>query len=138
MDTMGWLLARTRQASSHFVAGSSMSSIGLDSFEYQSCISSVDEHRTLASLRNNLTIGTVSQASSLDGSVVTPTAMQALPHEILVIILDQLDADTEKQELRNLRKTCRALASLAAPYLFREVMPYFIGYHLMALTEIET
>ena len=88
----------------------------------------MDEHTDLIAEQSNNQNSITS--IEVDGSVVTPTAMQTLPHEILVIILDQLDVDTEKQELRNLRKTCRALASLAAPYLFRKVNAIF---HLLSL-----
>ena len=65
-----------------------------------------------------------------DSDIVMPTTMQTLPPEVLITILDQIDVDTEKQELRNLRRTCRTLANLAAPYLFRKVVPDFIYYHL--------
>ncbi|KAL8794668.1 MAG: hypothetical protein Q9195_002743 [Heterodermia aff. obscurata] len=47
--------------------------------------------------------------------------MQTLPPELLINILDRFDVDLEKQELRNLRRTCWTLANLAAPYLFRKV-----------------
>ena len=47
--------------------------------------------------------------------------MQALPAEVVAHILEYIDGDSEKQALKNVRRTCWALAHAAAPYLFRKV-----------------